>query len=135
MGMRKVSLFLQESDMKTVKVLFDRGNTSYSYMCLNNDVKVGDWALVMTPKDIPAVVEVIDVLEGAANNAKKAVIEILNQDSIIHDNEAVQTRSLAWVAAKKRLEEKLAAFQERKVYEMLAEEDSEAAVLIKQLDY
>lgn len=119
--------------MKTVKVVFDSGFKEYSFMCPYDNVKAGDWVIVMTPRDTPAVVTVVDVQNGVVNGATKSIVDILDKEEIEQYYKEVQERCKVWLNAKRLLDEKLAKFQERSVYAMLAEHDPEVNTLLKQL--
>ena len=117
--------------MKTVQVLFDGGYKNYSYLCHDNSVQVGDWALVMTPRNIPAVVVVQDVSDVIGSKATKAIIKLLNKDHLYIDDTEAQIRCIRYLDAKKKLDEKLVKFKEIGQYQLLALQDPEAAELLK----
>lgn len=119
--------------MKGVKVVFDGGFKEYSYACFDDNVKAGDYYVVLAPDNRPAVVKIVTVNNKLPEVANKALLYKLDLDSHISSNSVLQKRIEAYKDTKRKLDEKLDKFQQQSVYQLLAQHDAEAAALLKQL--
>lgn len=119
--------------MKGVKVVFDGGFKEYSYACFDDDVKPGEYYIVLAPDNRPAVVKIVSVSNKLPEAANKAILYKLDVVSHIQTNLTLQKRIEGYKETKQKLDEKLDKFQQRSVYQLLAQHDTEAAELLKQL--
>lgn len=123
--------------MKTVIVTFDEEGKEYTYFA-PIDAKVGDYCVVyagsakMTPttRSMPFHIGRIERetpdLEG---KARSAVLGTFNEDFAKVVQQHMDVRS----AIKAKLQQKKRQFEERAIFEMLAEKDPEAAALLDAL--
>lgn len=121
--------------LKTVGVKFKSGNAGNSYgskiyeYLTEYDVKKGDVAVVESPSDGFVTVEIVTVTEGTKGKATKYLVQIVDPSDYISGAERRAKRA----AIVRQLEAKKKQVEELQVYKWLADNDSEAADLLKQL--
>ncbi len=121
--------------VKTVGVKFKSGNAGNSYgakiyeYITEYDVKKGDVAVVESPSDGFVTVDIVTVTEGANGKATKYLVQIVDPTDYIAGAERRAKRA----AIVRQLEAKKKQVEELQVYKWLADNDSEAADLLKQL--
>lgn len=121
--------------VKTVSVKFKAGNAGggygvkqYEYLT-EYDVKKGDVAIVESPSDGLVTVDIVSVTEGAAGKATKYLVQIVDTSDYV----AAAARRAKRADIVRQLDIKKRQVEELQVYKWLADNDSEAAALLKQL--
>jgi len=118
--------------VEQVKVVFESSSKRYSYFCLKAlDVKVGD-RVVVEAKDSTCVVTVVEV--GPYSDTKMDLKWVLATEKFLKQNiQDVKERWSKVQALRAELDERKRQFEENDVWRMLAQHDSIAANLLKQL--
>ena len=121
--------------IKTVRVVFMSGNANNGYVqkqyeyLTTLDVKAGDVAIVDSPNDGYVTVRVKSVQDGEIGKISKFIVQLVD------DTEYKNTlaKHLARKEIIKQLEAKKKQVEEMQVWKWLADNDSEAAELLKKL--
>lgn len=113
--------------MRAVKVTFEDFGKIYTYACFDDTVVRGDYVIIIDPRGEPKLVKVVEICVDIPKVVTKAILGKIN----ITDFKSQQAKFEQYQRAKQQLEIKLARFHESKIYEVLIQEDPEAAELIK----
>lgn len=130
------SLWSAVMGIKTVSVTFVaagqyglNNNKQYEYLT-ELDVKKGDIAVVDSPQDGLVTVKILSVNEGQVGKATKYLVQLVDDTDYRLANERRALRA----DLRKKLEAKKRVVEEQAVWKWLAENDTEAAALLQQLE-
>ena len=114
--------------MKYVQCVFDSNGRQYSYLCDDNDVKVGDYYVVY-PREFPAVVKIVGVSNLASGTATIFVGERV--DRAAYEKKAEKANKIAKLQSD--LSKRKTEIDEGRINERYAEVDKTFSKIYREL--
>lgn len=116
--------------MKTIRVCFTGNHKEYSFLCVDDTIKAGEYAIVPSQYGYPyAIVYVKAVFEGKQPAATKHIIGKVDTT----EYEQLQARQEKLVDIQKQLDAFVAKQQKINIYETFAANNPEISELVKEL--
>lgn len=116
--------------MKTVKVSFTGNHKGYNFLCADDTIKAGDYAIVPSQYGYPYAIAYVDaVFEGKQPPATKHIISKVDTT----EYEQLQARQEKLVDIQKQLDAFVAKQQKISIYETFAANNPEISELVKEL--
>ena len=115
--------------IKTVKVKFAESynNKSYDFLCDIDDIEIGDYVVTDSANGL-SVAKVQEINDGVSSKATKFIVQKIDMEK--HNIRLEQQKRVATL--KKKLDERWKMLREIHVYQLLAKEDPEMALLLKE---
>lgn len=114
---------------QTVRVTFAGNDKEYAYVCYDENVKVGDLAIVENARFGVSVVKVVAV---NTNDWDKATVDLVQLIDFTAYNER-KAKKVQVAKLKAQMASRAKQFQEIQLYQMLAEKDEVMATMLAQL--
>lgn len=117
--------------IKTVKVKFAESynNKSYDFLCDIDDIEIGDYVVTDSANGL-GVAKVQEINDGVSSKATKFIVQKIDMEK--HNIRLEQQKRVATL--RQKLEDRRKALQEMHVYQLLAKEDPEMALLLKEYE-